>query len=173
MFRNLADWLNSVNSARNWVRSKYPDEDILFASAATILEMRGASPVGWSLKRFLQRRGTVVFTRKQVFLRSSFFSLFTLFHLVMVVSFLALSFKTQDFTYLILSLPFGLLILQRLPYQKQIRVESIASVNLGSVQGITGRGSLLTIALADRAINIVPAQILPEEVVQLLPMSAD
>lgn len=66
MLRKLTDRLNSTNAAVEWLRSKYPEEEIIFVSAATILETDKVAPVGWSFRRLFQRRGVLVLTRNQL-----------------------------------------------------------------------------------------------------------
>ena len=78
MLRDFTDSINSVSLARDYFRRKYPDEVVLFSSAVTILETRSTSPVGWSFKRFLQRRGNVIITGKRLLLKSNPLSLMTL-----------------------------------------------------------------------------------------------
>jgi hypothetical protein len=77
-------------------------------------------------------------------------------------------FGSQNWLYLLLAALSSAFILQRLPYQRQIPLKDIREVKLGSVRGITAKGSLFTVYLKDKAINIVPAQILPEEVIQMI-----
>jgi hypothetical protein len=60
------------------------------------------------------------------------------------------------------------IVLQRLPYQREIHLREIEEVKLGSVRGITMEASLLTVLVDGKAINIVPAQVIPREVVEIL-----
>jgi hypothetical protein len=53
---------------------KYPDENILFASMATILEVDKKSAIRW-LPTFYQRRGVVIFTDKWLFFKTKFLTL--------------------------------------------------------------------------------------------------
>ncbi len=168
MLRKLTDRLNSTNAAVEWLRSTYPEEEIIFASAATILETDTAAPVGWSFRRLFQHRGVLMLTRNQLALKDSFFSLFTVFYLFVLIAALAMFFRSQDWLYLLLVVVSSAFILQRLPYQQQIPLKDIRDVTLGSVRGITAKGSLFTVYLKDKAINIVPAQILPEEVMHVI-----
>jgi len=173
MLRILADHLNSMNLVVNSVKQKYPNEEIIFSSAASILQTKGDNPVGWSFKRIFQQRGIAVFTRERIFLKSSFYSLFTLIHIVIIVSCLILYFRNSEFIYLLISVLSGVYILQRLPYQTQIPVVDIKDVKLNPVYGATGRYSLLTVTLENRSINIVTAQNLSEEVKEILSPNSD
>jgi hypothetical protein len=71
LLRTLTDQLYSLNTVVKKVKEKYPDEEIIFASAATILETKKLTPVGWSFQRFLQRRGVIVITRNRLLLEDS------------------------------------------------------------------------------------------------------
>jgi hypothetical protein len=164
MLTTVADRLNSTNAAVKWLKRKHPEEEVVFASAATILETNKAVPVGWSFQRLFQRRGVLILTRNQLVLKDSFFSLFTVFYLFVIIASLAMFLGSQEWLYLLFVIPSSALVLQRLPYQQQIPLNDIREVKLGSVRGITAKGSLFTVYLRDKAINIVPAQILPEEV---------
>ena len=56
MLRTLTDVLYSKGLAVKWLKSKNPDEEIVFASAATILETKESTSTGWSLQRLFQHR---------------------------------------------------------------------------------------------------------------------
>jgi hypothetical protein len=77
-------------------------------------------------------------------------------------------FRTQEFLHLILVILFIPLILQRLPYQRKVELKDIQEVKVRSIQGLTATGSLLTVIMKDRAINIVPTQLISEEVIQVI-----
>lgn len=74
MLRDTTDQLNSTNGASRAVSERYSEEPILFATAATILESTSSNPIGWSIRRFLQRRGTMVITSRRVVAAASFWS---------------------------------------------------------------------------------------------------
>jgi hypothetical protein len=79
MLRTLTDKLYSKDSAVKWFKSKNPDEEIVFSSAATILETKEATSTGWSLQRLFQHRGVVIVTQNQIALKDSLFSISTIF----------------------------------------------------------------------------------------------
>lgn len=64
MQKSSANKLYGTDSVIKWMKSKYPEEEIVFASAATILETNKTVPVGWSLQRIFQHRGAVIITKK-------------------------------------------------------------------------------------------------------------
>lgn len=169
MLRNLTDTLNSTQVAVEWLRRKHPAEEIVFASAATYLETAGSeAPVGWSLSRFLQRRGSFILTRQQLVFKDSFFSWVTLFYLLALGVSLVMLVSSQDWFYMVLAALASLSILQRWPFQQQIPLQDIRKVEISDVSSFMASASLLTIYVKDKAINIVPAQILPEAAVQVL-----
>lgn len=164
MLRSLADSLNNLTAAVRWASARYPAETIRFASAATMLETPGASPTGWSWQRMFQRRGNVVITDRRILLRSSFLSLYSLFYLLLLAYALYRALTTGDYFYAILGLLIALILVQRLPYTRDIPFEQVEQITLGAVQGISGGASLMAVQQGGRTINIVPAQLLPEEV---------
>lgn len=151
----------------NWVKSKYPEEEIVFASASTILETRKIVPVGRSLQRIFQHRGVVIVTKNQIILKS-LFSLSTLFYLSLLVFSMVALWESKDWSYLFGIIFFGIVATAALPYHKQIPLNEIREIELGSVKGITKTASLLTIYLENKSINIVSAEILKEDVVSLI-----
>jgi len=173
MLGAFVDFLNNANGAAKRLKREYPKEEIVFASAVTILETTETSPVGWSFKRFLQRRGVAVFSQDYLFLDSSLWSLLTLLHLILIAFVITESIQNESHAFLLLGIIPLLYILQRLPYRKRIAIKDITNANVNSVQSLTGLYSLLTIHLADKAINIVPARPLPEEVVRTLPVDTN
>ena len=157
----IIDQLSNLNYLVNRLKSKYGTEEIVFASAATILETTSTQAVGWSWKRLFQRRGVVIFTDRRLHLQASTWSVATLLYVILILLFILQFSRTGDLLYLLLcglAVPF---ILQRLPYQRDILLEDIPSVMLGLVQGATARATLLTVTLGSRAIQVVPAQRLP------------
>lgn len=168
MLRALTDTLYSKNAAVNWLKKKHPEEDIVFASAATILETNKATPTAWSFHRLFQRRGVLILTRNLLVLKDNFFSLFTIFWLVIFVSSLIMLFRYPGLNALVLLGLSGVFILQRLPYQQKIPLSDIQNAELNSVQGISTKGSLLTVSWRGKTINIVPAQLLDEELIRMI-----
>ncbi len=168
MLRTLTDKLYGKNATIRWFKRENPAEEVLFASAATVLETKEKTSTGWSLQRLFQHRGVVIITRNQIVLKSSFISistvLFSFFLIISINSFL----QTQDPSSLLGIIVFSLLIAQRFPYNKQIYLTDIEQINTKGVSGLTGKYSLLTIYVKDKAINIVPAQHLDTEVIETI-----
>ena len=168
MLRNFADSLYSKNGAVKWFQSQSPKEEIVFASAATLLETTGTAPVGWSFRRLFQHRGVVIVTRNQLVFKNSFFSFSAMLYLFLFVLSLVMFLDSRDWDYLFVLIFLGMLIAQFLPYQKQIPLKAIRKAKLGTVAGFFSMGSLLTVYFNNKVLTIVPAQLLSEEVVQVI-----
>jgi hypothetical protein len=132
---NLAnELLYRVNSTTRWFRSEVPDEDILFASAATYGVFQSGRRMGWG------RKGVLILTRRQVFFKSVWRSLYTLMFLAAgLISFIAYA-VTVDILFLIVAILAVAATFNRLPLQRQIPLSDIQSVQIGSVRGLTLRG---------------------------------
>jgi flagellar biogenesis protein FliO len=81
--------------------------------------------------------------------------------------------QNQDLSAFLGVVVFGIFIVQRLPYEKQIPLKDIQKINIRELRSFTGKYSLLTIHLKDKAINIVPAQNFKQEVVDLISSHAE
>ena len=168
MLRTLTDVLYSKGLAVKWLKSRNPDEEIIFASAATILETKESTSTGWSLQRLFQHRGVVIVTRNQIALKDGLFSLSTVFFSVFLIFSIISFLQNQDSSAFLAIVVFGIFIAQRLPYERQIPLKDIQKVSISELRSFTGKYSLLTIHLKDKAINIVPAQNLKQDVVKLI-----
>ncbi len=171
MLRTLADRLYSKSSAIKWFKRKYSDEEIFFASAATILETKKNAPIGWSFQRIFQHRGVVIITRNQLVLKDGLFSFSFILYLSLLIFALYTLFESQDWSYLFAVIVFSVPVVQFRPYQQYIPFKDIQKAKLGSVSGIFTKGSLLTVYLKDKTVNIVPAQILSEEIKHIISSS--
>ena len=168
----LSNILYSKNSAIKWLISNSPEDEVVFASVATILETKDSAPVGWSFQRIFQHEGFVIITRNQFVVKNgiSFFRVIFFGFLV----FISLSmFQSQDFNSLcggalgliVFSVP---ILRQCIPYQRRIPLQDIVEVKFGSTRSITRKYQLLTVSLKDKTLNIVPTQNIPNDVVELL-----
>lgn len=168
MLRSLVGKLNSMQVALATARKKFPAEEVLFASAATILETKLDSPVGWSFQRLFQRRGHVVLTSGHILLKSSFLSYYTVIYLGITLIFLFNYYRTAEPGNLLIVFLMGIFIYQRLPYQKEIRLEEIQNVRVGLVRGVSGRGNLITLYLEEKTIDVIPTRMFPEDIDRLI-----
>lgn len=161
MLRTTADQLNLSSRTRSVVERCYPDEQVLFTTAVTILETDQTSPIGWSLRRFAQRRGNVVITDKRLFVQSSFLSLFSIFWLGIIAYSIYEYSHTGHFFHIAIGIPAAIFIVQRRPYSRDLPFDAIRCVEFGTTRGIAARCDIMSIVLADRAIQLVTAQIVP------------
>ena len=168
MLRTLSDKLYGKGSAIKWFKSKNPGEEVVFASAATILETKENISTGWSLRRLFQHRGVVMVAQNQIALKDCLFSVstvvFSFFFIISVMAFL----QSQDWSSILAVIVLGIYIFQRFPYQQQILLKDVQKIETSEVSGITGKYSLLTIYLKDKTVNIVPAQILKKDIIELI-----
>ncbi len=67
----------------------------------------------------------------------------------------------------------GVFLFQRRPYERQIYMERMTEIHTSPVRGLTGRHTLLTIFLDSRSVNIMPADPLPQAVIQTLSQHVD
>ncbi len=168
MLRSLADSLYSKNTAIKWLKNQSPDEEVIFASAATLLETKDGAPVGWSFRRFFQHRGVVIITHNQIAFKSSLLSFSAMLYLFLFVMCTLMFLRSRDWDYILLVIFAGLLVSQFLPYQKQISLKDIRKVNLEAVRGMISTGSLLSVYVKNKVFHIVPAQLLSEDIMQVI-----
>ncbi len=162
MFRTTADQLNLASRTRSLVEHRYRDEEVRFATAVTILETPAATPTGWSLRRFLQRRGNVVITDARIFVQSNFVSLFTVIWLAVIGYVIYGYSRDGHMASILVALVSAMFIFQRRPYSRDIPLNQIHRVEFGSVQGIAARCDIMSIMLDGRAIQLVTAQRVPD-----------
>lgn len=164
MLRDTADHLNAASLARSNVAERHADEDVVFATAATILESLSASPVGWSLQRLFQRRGTVVFTNSRVVVSSSFVSLLTVAWVLVLAYGLYAVVGNPTAINAVVPVVAAAFLFQRRPYFRDIPFQEVQSVNLGCVRGIASNHDVIALILNDRVLHLVPSQIIPDGV---------
>jgi hypothetical protein len=158
--------LHGVNSTTRWFRSAVPDEDILFASAATYGVFQSGRRMGWG------RKGVLILTRHQVFFKSVWRSLYTLMLLAAgVISFIAYA-VTEDILFLIVAIVAVAATFNRLPLQRQIPLSEVQSAQIDSVRGLTLRGfresSELDIIVGDHTLRFTLNQALTGEAKRVL-----
>ena len=164
----LTDRLNAAARARAEAERLFPEERILLASAATVLETRARAPVGWSLSRILQRRCNLVITDRRVFIKASFLSPITVIWIGLMAYALydfTQSHQLRDIAFVAL---LGIFLLQRRPYVRDVPFETIQRVEFGTARGLTATGDIITLIVGGRAIHLVTAQRLSDELRELL-----
>lgn len=168
MLRSLEDILFSKNLVVRWWKHQSPKEEIVFASAAVLLETNDTAPVGWSFRRIFQHRGVVVITQNQIVFKNSLLSILAIICMVMLVLSILMLIQYPDWHYLPQVIILGLLAAQFRPFQKSIQIEDVQQINLKTVQGLFSTSSVLIILERGEVFQIVPAQLLSENVMQLI-----
>lgn len=161
MSHTTVNQMNLLSRTRSVVQQRYPDETILFSTAVTILETPNNSPTGWSLRRFLQRRGNMVVTDARVFVQSSFFSLLTIVWLAVIASTVYEFVQNGHSFNTVVAIVALIFIIQRRPYTRDLPFNAIRDVEFGSVRGMTARCDIMSIVLDGRAIQLVTAKNVP------------
>lgn len=160
--RDATDDLNASSHAGQIVARRFPGEAIKLCTAATILEAPDEQPIGWSIRRLLQRRGNVVLTDRRAFIQSSFRSPLTLFW-AGVSAWAIYGLATGDRSRLpFLALAAGLLF-QRRPYTRDLPYSELRAVRFGSVRGVAGRFDILVFVARYGAIHLVTARAVTDE----------
>ena len=163
MNRQLADKLNASGAMRRGVSTRFPQETIELATTVTILGAPDANPIGWSLRRFLQRRGNVVITDRRVVVESSFRSPLTI---IWVVALLFAAYELASgfsWEWVFLALTAGILVFQRRPYSRNIPFSELKGVRFGNVRGVSGHADIVALNLGETALHLVMCQFVPEE----------
>ncbi|MEN6337216.1 MAG: hypothetical protein ABFE01_23410 [Phycisphaerales bacterium] len=168
IFREETDQLNSVSRTRSVVERQYPDEAVLFASAATILETSRESPTGWSLRRVFQRRGSVVISDSRVFVQSSFLSVLTIMWAGVAVYGAFEYFRSGHIFPLILAIVAAAFIFQHRPYSRDVPFNSVDRVHFGVTHGLTGSCDIVSMVVHGRTIQVVTGHSIPGELRQRL-----
>jgi hypothetical protein len=159
--------LNTSWRTRRLVERRYPGEDVLVATAATILETSGSTPTGWTLRRIGQRRGSVVVTNKRVFVQSSFVSAITVLWLALIFLFGVRYWHDGRTVNLVIAFLPIVFLFQRRPYARDLSFDEIRRVEFASVQSMAVC-DLFSVALDSGAVQLVTAQRLPNAVRDVL-----
>jgi hypothetical protein len=169
MFNNLADRLNSTGYVVKQVQQRYPDEQVLFVSSATLLE--SGARAGWSLRRLIQHRGVAVVTTQRIIGQASTISLYSLLYLMLGVMFLAGYVQSGDIVYLVFALLLLPFLVQRMPYRQDVPFTAVQKVQTGRSRGTSGSISLLAIRqTSGPTLNIILARALtPAMLEKLIP----
>lgn len=156
--------MNLLFQTQSVVKRQYPNEIVLFSTIATILKTRHESPIGWSLRRFFQRRGNVVITDARIFIQSSFLSLITVIWIFVIGYGLYLYVQNANIFGIVMAVFAAIFIIQRRPYSCDLPFNSIRRVHFGAVRGLVGRFNIMSIVIGGRAIQLVTAQYVPDHI---------
>lgn len=163
MIRRLTGLLNATSSIRRVVSTRFPEETIKLCTAATILDAPSEEPIGWSLRRFVQRRGNVVITDRRVFVQSSFRSPFTVLWTAVLALAVYRLVSDATWAWTIAALSAGILVFQRRPYCQDLPFAESKGIRFGSVRGVSGRGDILAVSKGDRALHLVTSEVVSDE----------
>lgn len=159
MLKSFADKVNNTISAVNWLKSEFPDDEIVFASAATATETKSVTPVRW-YQQILERYTTLVITKNQLVLKNNLVSPVTVFYAFVLIASVVTYLVSKDWQILLL-VPLALLhIWFRLPYERQLPYTEIRKVMLDSRS--SARTELI-IDMKEKVIHTVFAQTLPQK----------
>ena len=167
MRQDLADeLLDGVSATTRWFRATFPDEGIVFASAASYGEFKGGRRQGWG------RKGVLILTQRQVFFKAVWRSLYTLIFLAAgTISFVVYT-STEEILFLILAIAAIAATFNRLPFQRQIPLGDAKGVEAGSDKGLTLRGmrdmARLDITMDDHTVRFSLDQALTAEARHIL-----
>ena len=168
MWQSFVDKLYNKDCAVKWLKSKNPDEEIVFASAATILEANEDAPIGLSTKRVLQKRGVLIITRNQLVLKNSVISATNIGYFLFLIYSLVLVVVEKNWLFIIPAAFFCIGIAQRWSFEKHILLSDIQDVKLEEASSMRGKYPLLIVYLAGKVIQIMTAQILNQDILQAI-----
>jgi hypothetical protein len=168
MYRHLVDLINSSSRTRSIVAHRYPQEKVLFSTAATILETPRSAPIGWALRRVFQRHGNLVVTDRRVFIQSSFVSLIGILWFAAIAYFGFRLTRARQVTDMLAIVVASVFLIRRRPYSRDLPFDAIRHVQFGTVRGAAAECDIISIALSDGAIQLVGAQRVPGPIRELL-----
>lgn len=171
MWQSFVNKLYNKDSAVKWLKAKNPDEEIVYASAATILETNEDTPVGLSTKRLLQKRGVLIITRNQLVLKNSVISAANMSYFLLLIYSLALMVGEKDWLFIIPAAFFCIGIAQRWSFEIHIQMGDVQDVKLEEASSMRGKYPLLMVYLTGKTIQIATVQIPNQEVLQLIKSS--
>ncbi|MBX2803252.1 MAG: hypothetical protein KTR31_36570 [Myxococcales bacterium] len=165
----LDDWIRRATDRANAVGGANTDGPVLLATAATVLQTRSRTPVGWSLERFAQRRCNVIFGENALVLRSSTVSLLALAWLTFLALSLYRALEQHNPLYLLIW-PLGLIFLfQRRPYSRTIEYASVVEARAARVRSLLGtEHDVLALTMGSTTLHIVPTLRLDEALLKRL-----
>ncbi len=169
MLKSLVKMFNNTSIAINWLKRESPDDEIIFVSAATVIESGSIVPVKW-YHRFSARGVTLLLTKKQVTFKKTLFSPLTVSYTFIIGFFFAIFIMGKQWPILLLALLVLLDLLQNISYRRQIQYKDIRKIMLDT------RGSTRTEFVIDtkkEAIHIFFTQTLPQKTLNMITSRAE
>ena len=130
MMKSFVDKFNNEKIAANWLKRESPEDEILFASAASVIEAKGIV-LKW-YQRIAGQPVIFILTKDQLVLKSPLISSFTIIYAVGIIAFSIFYILSRELNLLALALLGLLEMLQQLKYQRWIFDEDIRKIILDS-----------------------------------------
>ncbi len=150
--------------AVNWLRGTFPNEEIVLASTATVLETKSIAPVKWA-QRVFERQATLILTPNRLILKNNPVSPITVVDALLFIASLSLSIISKNWQMLLLALLLLFQILLYLPYQRQLPYKDIRKVLLNPISDVRTE---LVVDIEEKVIHVVFPQTLPQKALKVL-----
>ena len=159
MMKSFVDKFNNTKIAVNWLKRESPEDEIVFASAARVIETKGIV-LKW-YQRIAGRQVIFILTKDQLVLKSPLVSSATIIYIVGIIVFSIFYILSKELSILALALLGLLQMLQQLKYQQWIFDEDIRKIILDSRSDVR---TALIIDTKERVFHTYFAQALPQKV---------
>ncbi len=157
----FVEMMNATNFVAERMRRTHPEENVIFASAATLVHSSRTELVGISLSRVFQHRGVLLLTDRTLRFRSGFANPLMLLWTFVVVYCLWGYISTRAILDLVCAILLGLYILQRLPYGLDLPLASLSVANRATVRGLFASGHGLVVSNGPRYLHFVTVKRVP------------
>ncbi|MFQ5824147.1 MAG: hypothetical protein ACE5JB_08850 [bacterium] len=160
MIRNILEFFDSKEIVSYFFKKQFPNEIIRFISAATYFTTKEKIFTGWTFARLLQRRVVMIVSNNRIIVRSVFFSLWTIFYILLgAYSLNNWFFISHRFELLIIFFICVYHLYLRRPFFRDIQISEIVHLKVAEIQGFFGKFSAITIILSGGSIQLVPFQL--------------
>jgi hypothetical protein len=164
MLKSFVDRLSNINIAINWLKRESPDDQIIFVSAATVIESGSIAPVKWYHQ--LSARGVIlILTKNQVAFKKTLFSPLTVFYILIISLFLIIFIMGKQWSIFLLAFLAFLDFLLHLSYRRKIQYNDIRKIMLDAREGIKTE---LVIDTKEGVIHAFFAQTLPPKALNMI-----
>lgn len=124
MLKSIADQLDSTKRVLNWLKRESPNEEIVFAFPAKVIESRRITPATW-YQRLSERSVIFIVTKEQMALKSVLISPVTILYLLTFVTFFTFSMIGRQWSLFLLSLLSVHNLVEHLQYQHKILYKGV------------------------------------------------
>ncbi len=164
MLKSFVGKFNNTNDALNWLKCQSPDDEIVFTSAATVIESSSITPVKW-YQRFSGQRTTLILTNNQVAFKKCLISPIIAFDILMIIIFLIMFIISKEWIVLLWVLLFFVDALPYPSYQRQVQYKDIRKIMLDVRNSVRTE---LVIDAKGMVIHAFFAEILPKKVLNVI-----